>query len=191
MRALGAKGTEVFSTKLTFWKQLATTFQYLGKAPNQHRDGFSLHNHCLCRVGAWSRTSHARLTPDVRNLTGMQQSSSFLFCSFFVCFLTKEEQRSARTCTRSWNWSAESKVYCRAGTALHCRSRLFARESSKYLLFVEAKVEWSTSKQTLSRDIVKVQLTWTQSGQTDPHAVTVLFLCPGYIQNVTWSEQIN
>ena len=24
-------------------------------------------------------------------------------------------------------------------------------------------------------DIVKVQLTWTQSGQTDPHAVTVLF----------------
>ena len=148
MRALGAKGTEVFSAKLTIWKQLATTFQYLGTAPkhrytstilnyqqhteilqiralqlcweilfilnnnknknnkNQHLFiGFSLHmhNHCLCRVGAWSRTSHARLTPDVRNQTGMQQSSSFLFCSFFVCFLTKEEQRSARTCTRSWN----------------------------------------------------------------------------------------
>ena len=50
----------------------------------------------------------------------MQQSSSFLFSSFFGCFLTKEEQRSARTCTRSWNWSAESKVYCRAGAALHC-----------------------------------------------------------------------
>ena len=64
MRALGAKGTEVFSAKLTIWKQLATTFQYLGTAPNQHRDGFSLHNHCLCRVDVWSRTSHARLTPD-------------------------------------------------------------------------------------------------------------------------------
>ena len=73
----------------------------------------------------------------------MQQSSSFLFCSFFGCFLAKQEQRTARTCTSSWNWSAESKaqVYCRAGAAHHCRSRLFARESSKYLLFVEAKVQ--------------------------------------------------
>ena len=34
-----------------------------------------------------------------------------------------------------------------------------------------------------------MQLTWTQSGQTDPHAVTVLFLWPSYIQNVTRSEQ--
>ena len=101
---------------------------------------FSLHNDYLCRVGAWSRTSHTRLTPDVRNLTGMQLSSRFLFWSFFVCFLTKEEQRSARTCTRSWNWSAQSKVYCRAGAALHCRSRLFARESSKCLLFVKARL---------------------------------------------------
>ena len=40
----------------------------------------------------------------------------------------------------------ESKVYCGAGAALHSRSRLIARESSKYLLFVEAKVESSTSK---------------------------------------------
>ena len=67
-------------------------------------------------------------------LHGMQQSSSFLFCFFFGGFLTKEEQRSARNCTRTWNWSAESNVNCRAGGALHCRSRLFARESSKYLL---------------------------------------------------------
>ena len=80
---------------------------------------FSLHNHCLCRVGAWSRTSHAWSTPDVRNLIGMhaQESSGFIFCSFFGCFLTKEKQRSARNCTRSWNWSAESKVYGRAGAA--------------------------------------------------------------------------
>ena len=39
-----------------------------------------------------------------------------------------------------------------------------------------------------------MQLTWTQSGQTDPHTVTVLFcvlfVCPSYIQNVTRSEQI-
>ena len=122
---------------------------------------------------------------------GCACSSRAVFSSvfFFGCFLTKDEQWSGRTCTRSWNWSAESisKVYCRAGAALNCRSRLFARESSKYLLFVEAKVESSTSKSTLSGDIVKVQLTWTESGQTDPHVVTVLW--PSYIQNVTRSEQ--
>ena len=72
---------------------------------------FLLHYHCLCRVGAWSRTSHARLTPDVRNLTGMQQWSSSLL--FFLWLLSdKREQRTASTCTISWNWSAELKVYC-------------------------------------------------------------------------------
>ena len=88
---------------------------------------FSLHNHCLCRVGVWSRISHARLTPDVRNLTGMQHSSRAVFSSILSLVATKEEQRSARTCTRSWNWSAESKVYCRDGAALHCRWRLSLR----------------------------------------------------------------
>ena len=39
VRALGAKGAEVFSAKLTNWKQFATTFQYRGTAPSQHRDG--------------------------------------------------------------------------------------------------------------------------------------------------------
>ena len=38
--ALGAKAAEVFSAKLMKRKQLATTFQYLGTAPSQHRDGF-------------------------------------------------------------------------------------------------------------------------------------------------------
>ena len=92
MRALGAKGTEVFSAKLTIWKQLATTFQYLGTAPNQHRDGFSLHNHCLCRVGAWSRTSHARLTPDVRNLTGMQHAAVEQFSLLFFLRLLSDKR---------------------------------------------------------------------------------------------------
>ena len=139
------------------------------------------------RLRAWSRTSHGQSTVDVHNLTGMHQSSSFLSCSFFSCFLTKEEQRSARNCTRSWNWSAESKVYCRAGAALHCRSSLFVWESSKYCCLLKQMLNHpQASKQV---DIVKVQLTWTQSGQIDPHAVTVLFLWPSYIHNVTQSEQ--
>ena len=45
----------------------------------------------LCHVLAWSRTSLAQSTADVRNQTGMQQISSFLFCSFYCCFLTKDE----------------------------------------------------------------------------------------------------
>ena len=40
MPALGAKAAEVFSAKLMKPKQLATTLQYLGTAPSQHRDGF-------------------------------------------------------------------------------------------------------------------------------------------------------
>ena len=40
-----------------------------------------------------SRTSHARLILDVRKLTGMQQSSSFLFCSFFRCFQCQKSSR--------------------------------------------------------------------------------------------------
>ena len=121
---------------------------------------FSLHNHCLCRVGAWSRTSHAWSTPDVRNLPGMQESSSFLFCSFFGCFLTKEEQRAARNCTRSWNWSAESKVYCRAGAAQHStaghvclrgnlpniccslKQRLNCRQASRHCQETLSKCSW-------------------------------------------------
>ena len=49
---------------------------------------------------------------------GCSSRAVFFFCSFFGCFLTKKEQRTARTSTRSRNWSAESKVYCRAG-AVH------------------------------------------------------------------------
>ena len=54
----------MFSAKPTFWKQLATTFHYLGTAPTAM--AFSLQNHCLCRVRLSSRTSHARSTADVR-----------------------------------------------------------------------------------------------------------------------------
>ena len=38
--ALAAKAAEVFSAKLMKRKRLATTFQYLGTAPSQHRNGF-------------------------------------------------------------------------------------------------------------------------------------------------------
>ena len=104
---------------------------------------FSLHNHGLCRVGAWSRTSHARLTPDVRNLTTMQQSSSFLFW-FFLRLLS--DKRGAEI---SQNLHQIVELISRIEGLLQswsCTPLLFARESSKYLLFVEAKVESSTSK---------------------------------------------
>ena len=53
-----------------------------------------------CLVACLAHSMDRRCTQPV---TGMQQSSSFLFCSFFGCFLAKQEQRTARTCTRSWN----------------------------------------------------------------------------------------
>ena len=123
---------------------------------------FPLHNHYLCRVGAWSRTSHARwtCTADVRNLTGMQQSSSLLFCFFSGCFLTKEEQRSTRNCTRSWNWSAESKVRSTAELEQHStagqvclrgnlpniccllKQRLNHRQASRHCQEILSKCSW-------------------------------------------------
>ena len=38
--AQGAKAAEVFSAKLMEWKQFASTFQYLGTAPSQNRNGY-------------------------------------------------------------------------------------------------------------------------------------------------------
>ena len=152
---------------------------------------FPLHNHYLCRVGAWSRTSHAWLTADVRNLTGMQQSSSLLFC-FFGCFLTKEEQRSARNCTRSWNWSAESKVRSTAELEQHStagqvclrgnlpniccllKQRLNHRQASRHCQEIVSKCSW--------HELRAARLT---------HTPSLFCFCtwPSYIQNVTRSEQ--
>ena len=90
----------------------------------------------------------------------MKESNSFLFCSFFGCFLTKEEQRSARNCTTSWNWSAESKVYCIAGAAQHStaghvclrgnlpniccslKQRLNCRQASRHCQETLSKISW-------------------------------------------------
>ena len=121
----------MFSAKLTIWKELATTFQYLGTAPSQHRDGFfitqSLSVSRRCLVVHLARSIDPRCTqPD---WDAAVEQFSLLF--FLRLLSDKEEQISARTCTTSWNRSAESKVYCRAGAARHCRSRLFVRESSK------------------------------------------------------------
>ena len=96
-------------------------------------------NHCLCRVGALSRTSQARFTPDVRNLTGMQESSShkkFLFCSFLVAFWQKRSRDQPETAPDRGTDPQKRKtlLHSWSSTALHCRSRLFARESSKFVV---------------------------------------------------------
>ena len=146
---------------------------------------FSWHNHCLCRVGAWSRTSHARWTADVRNLTGMQQSSSFLFCSFFGCFLAKTGAENSQNLHQIVELISriEGLLQSWSSTPLQVTSVC----AGIFQIFVVCWSKgWIIDKQV---DIVKVQLTWAQRGQTDPHAVTVLFLWPSYIQNVTRSEQ--
>ena len=55
MRALGAKGTEVFSAKLTIWNSLQQPSSISERRPASTAMAFPLHNHYLCRVGAWSR----------------------------------------------------------------------------------------------------------------------------------------
>ena len=81
-------------------------------------------------------------------------SAAFSSALFLVAFWQnpREEQRSARSCSRSRKWSAESKVYCRAGAALHCRSRPVCGES--FQIFVWRK-SWFVDKQV---DIVKEPL---------------------------------
>ena len=140
----------------------------------------------MSRIGISSRTSHARWTADVRNLTGMPQSSSFLFCFSLVAQVS--DKRGAEN---SQNLHQIVELISRIEGQLQSWSITPLQVASVcagiFQIFV---VCWSkgsiVDKQV---DIVKVQLTWTQSGQTDPHAVTVLFLWPSYIHNVTRSEQ--
>ena len=96
-------------------------------------------------------------TPDVRNQTGMQQSSSFLFCSFFSCCLTKEEQRSARTQTVELIRKIEGLLQTWSSTLLQVTSvcagifqkfgcllkqRLYRRQASRHCHETLSKCNW-------------------------------------------------
>ena len=109
---------------------------------------------------------------------------SLLF--FLRCFLTKEEQRSARTCTRSWNWSAltecillqnrrstagleqhstEGHVCLRGNLPNICcllQQRLNRGQASRHCQETVSKCSWHEPR--------AARLTQTH--------VTVLFLCP-------------
>ena len=109
-----------------------------------------VHNHSLFRVVG---RVHAQSTEDVRGQIGMPHISSFLFYPFFTVALwqnPRREKRSARTCTRSLNWSAVSKVFCRAGAALHS-VQVTSVCTGSFQIFVETNC-WFVDKQV---DIVK------------------------------------
>ena len=146
---------------------------------------FSWHNHCLCRVGAWSRTSHARWTAGCTqpDWDAAVEQFSLLFFLWLLSGKTGAESSQNLHQIVELISRIEGPLQSWSSTPLQVTSVC----AGIFQIFV---VCWSkgaiVDKQV---DIVKVQLTWTQSGRTDPHAVTVLFLWPGYIQNVTRSEQ--
>ena len=121
----------MISPKLTIWKQPSSISE---RRPASIAMAVSLHNHCLCRVGAWSRTTHGRSTPDVRNLTGMQELRSFSSgLSLIGCFLTNRSKDQPETAPDCGSISRiEGQLQSWSSTALPCRLRLFARDSSKY-----------------------------------------------------------
>ena len=129
---------------------------------------FSWHKHCLCRVGAWSRTSHAQWTADVRNLTGNQwdaavEQFSLLFFLWLLSGKTGAENSQNLHQIVELISRIEGLLQSWSSTPLQVTSVC----AGIFQIFV---VCWSkgsiVDKQV---DIVKVQLTWTQSGQTDPH----------------------
>ena len=126
----------------------------------------------------WSRTSHAQSTVDVRNQTGMQQISSFLFCCFL--WLLSDIRGVEREISQNLHQIVElisrieGLLQSWSSTPLQVPS---VREASK---FVEAKVDsWIRQVDIVKETLSKCRLNPEQPA--DPHAVTVflfLFLWP-------------
>ena len=148
MRALGAKGTEVFSAKLTIWKQLATTFQYLGNSAQPAPRWLFHYIITICVAQVLGRV----LVP--RMLDGPQMYATWLGCSnravfcsvSLVAFWQKRSRDQPETAPergtdqQNQRSTAELEQHSTAGRVC-LRGNL-----PNICLFVEAKVESSTSK---------------------------------------------
>ena len=144
----------MFSAKLTFWKQLALAFQYLGTAPSQHRDGFfitqslSVSHSYRCLVAYIARSIDRRCTqPD---WDAAAEQFSLLFFLWLLsdkrgAEISQKLHQNRGTDQQNRRSTAELEQLSTAG---HVCSR--GNLPNIILLFVEAKVESSTSKQTLS-----------------------------------------
>ena len=150
---------------------------------------YSLHNHCLCRVGALvaylARSINPRCTqPDWD--TAVEQFSLLFFLQLLSDKRGAEISQKLHQIVELIS-RIEGLLQSWSSTPLQVTSVCVGI----FQIFVVCWSKgWIVHKQV---DIVKLQLTWAQSGQTDPHAFTVLFcvlfLCPSYIRNVTRSEQ--
>ena len=103
-------------------------------------------------------------------------------------FWQKRSRDQPEAAARSWDWSTKSKVYCRAGAALHCRSRLFARESS--IFGVCWSKSWIIDKQVyIIKRHCQSAVNMNPERPDWPTRCHCFALCPSYIQNVTRREQ--
>ena len=154
------------------WKQLPTTFQYSERRPATTAMAFSLHNHWLCRV--------LRGVP--RMLSRPQMYATWLGCSrsavlsFVLSLVAFWQKRSRDKPEPAPHRGTQQNRRSTAGLEQHSTAGyvcLRGREASKSLL-QQRFIPRQASRQC-QRDLVKVQMTWTQSGQTDPHEVTAFF----------------
>ena len=104
---------------------------------------FSLHNHCLCSVGAWSRFV-ARLIdprctqPDHDWDAAVEQFSLLFFLRLLSNKRGAEISQKLHQIVELIS-TIEGLLQSWSSTALHCRSRLFARESSKFCCLLKQR----------------------------------------------------
>ena len=164
-----------------------------------------------CLVAYLARSIDARCTqPDWD--AGFEQFS-LLFCSFFGCFLTKEEQRSARNCTRSWNWSVTRRsnaeleqhstplqvtsVYLRGNLPNICllKQRLNCRPASRHCQETLSKCSWHEPRaarrtHTLSLFCFCVLVTYKMSYVVNKSCITQHVVAQGgYASEVVRNSQ--
>ena len=170
-----AEGGEVFSGKLTKWKQLAKHSSISERRPASTAIAFPLLNHCLCH--ALGRV-HAQSTEDVglRGQTGMPHISSFLFCPFFFC------------CCCCWLLS--DKTLGRIAELISRIEGVPQSWSSTPLHYVclrgkLPKICWS---QTLIRRQASRHCQSAVDLNPGPHAVSVFFLCVAKLRLKCYSE---
>ena len=94
---------------------------------------FSLHNHCLCRVGVWSRTSHARSTADACTQPDWDAAVEQFSLLYFLWLLSdKKGAEISQKLHHIVELISRIEALLQSWSSTPLQARLFARESSKY-----------------------------------------------------------
>ena len=151
---------------------------------------FSWHNHCLCRVGAWSRTSHARWIADVRKQPdwgAAVEQFSLLFFLWLLSGKTGAENSQNLHHIVELISRIEGLLQSWSSTALQVTSVCVGIFQNTCCLLKQSFNRRQASRHCQSAlDMNPERPDWPG---THTLSEAVLFLWPSYIQNVTRSEQ--